>query len=88
MGDGESKMRITITLINCITEKQYDIQMDQDQKIATTIRVLQENLPEVMEGMKEGYLLRSQRSQRRLNPECSYRQENIFHGDVIRIENN
>lgn len=81
-------MRITITLINCITEKQYDIQMDQDQKVATTIRVLQENLPEVMEGMKEGYLLRSQRSQRRLNPEYSYRQENIFHGDVIRIENN
>ncbi len=82
------RITITITLINCITEKQYDIQMDQGQKIATTIRVLQENLPEVMEGMKEGYLLRSQRSQRRLNPECSYSQENIFHGDVIRIENN
>ena len=41
-------MRITITLINCVTEKQYDIQMDKDQKVATTIWVLQENLPEVI----------------------------------------
>ena len=41
-------MRIAITLINCITEKQYDIQMDQGQKIAITIRVLQKNLPEVI----------------------------------------
>ena len=41
-------MRITIMLINCITEKQYDIQMNQGQKIATMIRVLQENLSEVI----------------------------------------
>lgn len=39
-------MKITITIKNEWSGKTYDISLDNQQKIATTLRVMRENLPE------------------------------------------
>lgn len=41
-------MKITITIKNEQDGKSYDVSLDNRQKIATTLKVMSENLPEFM----------------------------------------
>lgn len=80
-------MKITITIQNCIDNRKINIQVDNKQKIVTTLRVLEENMPDIMRDIKERFVVKSQRSKRRLNLYGSYEQEMIFNGDVIMLYN-
>lgn len=80
-------MKITITVRNCIENKEYDIQVDHQQRIGTTLRVLGENIPEILEGMQEKFILKSYRNKRRVNPDETYEHEMIFNGDMLLIQN-
>ena len=44
-------MKITITIKNEWSGKTYDISLDNQQQIASTLRVMRENLPESMQGI-------------------------------------
>ena len=44
-------MKITITIKNEQDGKSYDVSLDNRQKIATTLKVMSENLPEFMKGI-------------------------------------
>lgn len=80
-------MKITITIQNCVDNRKINIQVDNKQKIATTLRVLEENMPDIMWELKEPFAAKSRRSKRRLKPYKSYEQEMIFNGDIIMLYN-
>ena len=60
-------MKITITIKNEWSGKTYDISLDNQQKIATTLRVMRENLPESMQGIGIEPEVQSERTSRCLN---------------------
>lgn len=76
-------MKITITITNCVKCKTFNIQVDNKQKIETTIRVLKENLPDMMQGLNENVQIKSQRSKRRITLNENYEHEMIFSGDIL-----
>lgn len=78
-------MKITVTFRNSRTGRDFDIQMDHRQKISTTLRVLRENLPEVLEGIEGNLVLQSERNKRRLDVEQSYEGAKIYNCDIILI---
>lgn len=80
-------MKITITIKNCITDNAFNIQVDNRQKIETTIRVLKENLPDLMQGVHIPRV-KSQRSKRTLVLCENYEHEMIFSGDILMISDN
>lgn len=78
-------MKITVTFRNCLTGRDYDIQIDNEQKIGTTLRILKEYLPEVLEGTAGKWVLQSERNKRRLDIEQSYDIAQIYNCDIILI---
>lgn len=46
-------MKITITIKNCISNRECNIQVNNGQKIGTTIRVLEDNMADIMEGLSD-----------------------------------
>jgi len=76
-------MKITITIKNCISDREYNIQVDNRQKIGTTIRVLEDNLADVMEGLSADVKVKSQRTKRRIDLNRNYEHEMIFSGDIL-----
>lgn len=76
-------MKITITITNCVNYKTCNIQVDNKQKIETTIRVLKENLSDMMQGLDGDILIKSQRSKRRIDLHENYETEMIFNGDTL-----
>ncbi len=78
-------MKITVTIRTSIIHKDYDIQIDDRQKIKTTLRILKENLPEVLMGLEEPVKVQSCRSKRRLNINESYREANIYSCDILTL---
>lgn len=80
-------MKITITIQNCLDNRKINIQVDNKQKIATTLRVLEENMPDIMWELKKPFAAKSRRSKRRLNLHKNYEQEMIFNGDLIMLYN-
>lgn len=76
-------MKITVTFENCKNNKTFDIQVDNKQKIVTTIRVLQDNLPDAMEELGENPLVKSRRSKKRIDLKETYEHEMIFSGDIL-----
>lgn len=76
-------MKITITITNCVNCKTCNIQVDNKQKIETTIRVLKENLSDMMQGLDGDILMKSQRSKRRIDFRENYENEMIFSGDTL-----
>lgn len=83
----KKEMKITITIQNCVDNRKINIQVDNKQRIATTFRVLEENMPDIMWELKEPFAVKSQRSKRRLNLYKNYEQEMIFNGDIIMLYN-
>lgn len=78
-------MKITVTFRNCRTGREYDIQIDHKQKINTTLLVLKENLPEVLDGIEGDLVLQSERNKRRLDLEQSYESAKIYNCDILLI---
>lgn len=77
-------MKITITIINSNTNAKYDIQVDQSQRIATTLKVMSENLM----GMGQIYpnhFIREADSGRILLTEYSYEENKIYSGAKLLI---
>ena len=65
-------MKITITIMNDSTGKSYDFQVDDKQKVSTTLRVIKENMPEVLEGLSGHYEIKSYRSKKHIEAEKTY----------------
>lgn len=80
-------MKIIITIQNCIDNKKINIQIDNKQKIATTLRILEENMPDIMWELGKSVTAKSQRSKRRLRLYNNYEQEMIFTGDTVMLYN-
>lgn len=76
-------MKITITIKNCISDRECNIQVDNRQKIGTTIRVLEDNMADVMEGLSADVKVKSQRTKRRIDLNRNYEYEMIFSGDIL-----
>lgn len=76
-------MKITVTFENCKNNKKFDIQVDNKQKIATTIRVLRDNLPDAVEELGEELIVKSKRSKKRVDLKETYEHEMIFSGDIL-----
>ena len=76
-------MKITITIKNEQDGKSYDVSLDNRQKIATTLKVMSENLPEFMKGIGSNPAVQSERTSRQLNLETTYEDSHIYTGDII-----
>lgn len=76
-------MKITITIKNCISNRECNIQVDNGQKIGTTIRVLEDNMADIMEGLSDNVKVKSQRTKRRIDLSRNYEHEMIFSGDIL-----
>ena len=66
-------MKITITIKNEQDGKSYDVSLDNRQKIATTLKVMSENLPEFMKGIGTNPAVQSERTSRHLKLESTDR---------------
>lgn len=75
-------MKLTITITD-MQNKSYDIQVDQRQRIGTTLRVMAENLPDFTYG-NDAYI-QSGRTKRRLTAKQTYEEANIYTGDRLWI---
>ena len=78
-------MKITITIMNASTGKSYDFQVDDKQNVSTTLRVIKENMPEVLEGLSGHYEIKSYRSKKHIEAEKTYEEVKIFTGDKLII---
>lgn len=78
-------MKITITIKNEWSGKSYDISLDNHQKIATTLRVMRENLPESMQGIGAEPDVQSERTSRHLHIYETYEKSHIYTGDILLI---
>lgn len=81
-------MKIIITIRNCTGNRECNIQVDNKQKIGTTIRVLEDNMADVMEGLSEDVKVKSQRTKRRIDLKRNYEHEMIFSGDILLLYSN
>lgn len=70
------KQIITITVPD---GKSYDIQMNREQRIKTTFRVLGENIVG-LENLSEDVFIREKRSGRKIDIEKTYEEEKIYTG--------
>ena len=75
-------MRIKITM--CRHEKEINIQMDSEQRIKTTLKVLSENIQglDSFDNIKE---IRLKESGRRVDVECTYEEAQIYTGTELLI---
>lgn len=78
-------MKIIVTITNCATNQSYDIQVDNRQKIQTTLRVLRENIPHILAGTDEPIRIQSDRNKRRINPGQTYEEAYIYSGDKLLV---
>ena len=78
-------MKITITIKNEWSGKTYDISLDNQQKIATTLRVMRENLPESMQGIGIEPEVQSERTSRRIEYEENDMRISYLYRDILII---
>ena len=76
-------MQLILTMIGP-NKKKYDIQVDSRQRIATTLRVLDENIGELA-GLCRGAGVRLKNSGRILELSNTYEEEGIYTGDELVI---
>lgn len=78
-------MKITITVENPITNYMMDIQIDQRQRIKTTLKVLGENKAEFSPYINSP-IVRVKSSGRRVSTEQTYEESGIYNGAEILLE--
>lgn len=76
-------MQLILTVIGA-NKKKYDIQVDNRQHIATTLRVLDENIAELA-GLCSHVRVRVKESGRILELQNTYEEEGIYTGDELTI---
>ena len=76
-------LRLTIKLTNRNISR--DIMVNPDQKIVDTLRILEENNILSMDEDMEKILVKSERKKKYINSRLSYRQAEIFNGDLLQI---
>lgn len=75
-------MKLTITVTD-MKNSSYDIQVDERQRIGTTLRVMEENLPGF--AWEREAFIQSGRTRRRLAAEQTYEDAGIYTGDRLWI---
>lgn len=82
-------MKITVTIIDDRSSRKLDIQIDNEQRIKTTLRVLGENIEEFnsFQDIKE---VQIKNSGRRVSSELTYNEAEIYTGTeiVLKVEEN
>lgn len=79
-------MKLTITMID--TQKNtFDIQVNSEQRIGTTLRIMKENLPGFTYEEGRAYI-QSDRTKRRLKSGQTYEEAKIYTGDKLWIIQN
>lgn len=76
-------MKITITIKNEQDGKAYDVSLDNRQKLATTLKVMSENLPGFLDGIETDPEVQSERTSRHLELEATYEESHIYTGDIV-----
>ena len=80
-------MKIKITIIDAQSGKKIDIQVDNEQRIQTTLRVLNENIEEFQffQNIKE---VQIKNSGRRVLAKLTYKEAQIYTGTeiVLKVE--
>ena len=80
-------MKITITIIDDRSNKKIDLQVDNEQRIQTTLRVLSENIEEFhfFQNRRE---VQIKNSGRRVLAKLTYKEAQIYTGTeiVLRVE--
>ncbi|NBK94112.1 hypothetical protein D5278_19475 [bacterium 1XD21-13] len=76
-------MQLILTVIGP-NKKKYDIQVDNRQHIATTLRVIDENIAELA-GQLQRVRVRVKKSGRILELQNTYEEEGIYTGDELII---
>lgn len=78
-------MKITVTMELPSINQKIDIQMDQKQRIKTTLKVLAENRIEFLP-FQNNQVVRIKKSGRRISTEQTYEQAGVYNGAVILLE--
>lgn len=79
-------MLITVTLILMKSKAEIDIQVNPQQKIIDTLKIVKENQILPMPDLEEEIKVRSDRRRTYINPELTYEQASIYTGDRMMIE--
>lgn len=77
-------MQITITITEPIMNKSYDIQVDNRQRIKTTLRVLSENVQE-LGYMQEASGVRIKSSGRQISDDDTYEDAGVYTGMELTV---
>lgn len=80
-------MKITITIKNDVTGEEYDLSLDNKQRLETTLGVLKENLPGALDGIGKP-AVQSERSRRHLSLDQTYEEIPIYSGDRLIVSEN
>lgn len=78
-------MKIMITMEIPSIGQGFDVQMDQKQRIKTTLRVLAENRREFLP-FRDNLIVRVKNSGRQISTEQTYEDAGIYNGTVILLE--
>jgi len=78
-------VKITITMIDLANNKSFDIQVDNQQRIKTTVRVLQENITDGA-SFQNREEVRMKKNGRRISTEATYEEAGIYTGAEILLE--
>jgi len=73
-------MRLTITI--SIVVNSYDIQVNSEQRIKTTLRIMKENIQELTHLLND-VEVRKKRSGRKINLDQTYEEERIYSGNEL-----
>lgn len=76
-------MKLTITVTDMVTKQSFDIQVDSGQRIGTTLKVLNENIPDFDWNGQER--VQSRRTNRRIRLQQTYEEAKIYTGDQLWI---
>lgn len=75
---------LTISMRNADENKSIDLYVNEEQKIYETMAVLRES--SVLCLKDTPFTMHSGRTGKRINPLCSYRENNLYNGDILNIE--
>ena len=77
-------MQITVTITEPIMNKSYDIQVDNQQRIKTTLRVLSENI-HGLENWNRAHGVRIKTSGRQISGDVTYEEAGIYNGMKLTV---
>ena len=79
-------MKIIVTIINQETTQKFDIQIDNRQKISTTLSVLKENLYDFSVDTEGEIIIWSERNKCIVDRSKTYEESSIYSGDKLVVK--